>query len=142
MAPEATVEQSYFSIYVFIAFVIIFIIIGGIVYYTPELINIKKEWLSNNVIDPLTNLFYTTKDLLTGKNNVQPNEDTTSYGPASVTNDSVVPADTTNMFKQTWCLVGEDMAGRWCVQVPGESACDKDRSFPNKNDCENSNDTK
>jgi hypothetical protein len=38
--------------------------------------------------------------------------------------------------EQTWCFVGEDMAGRWCMQVPGPKACDPDRTFHNKNSCE------
>ena len=39
---------------------------------------------------------------------------------------------------QSWCLVGEDMAGRWCVQVGGKNACDPGRMYTSKNECENS----
>jgi len=40
---------------------------------------------------------------------------------------------------QTWCIVGEDMTGRWCVQVQNETACDKDRTYTSKNECEKPN---
>ena len=132
--PEP-VNTSYFSIYVVVAITLIVLIVGGIVYYAPDVINLEQGWLSNNVYDPLVDLYQRTVSWVTGKNIVQPNEDVTKYGPATITNNTLV-ADTTDKFKQVWCLVGEDMTGRWCIQVPGEGACEVDRSFPNKNDCE------
>lgn len=150
-SPEPIAVQSYFSIYVFVAFSIIFMIIAGIVYYAPDIVNIDKEWLSNNVVYPLTNLFNTTKDWFTGKNKEQPVEDTTPYGPATITNNdstastaapsaptAQAASGTPDTFKQIWCLVGEDLTGKWCIQVPGDHVCDKDRSYPGKNDCEKS----
>lgn len=134
--PAQTAVTSNFSIYIGIAFILIFLIIAGIFYYAPDIINIDRDWLSNNVTDPLMNLYSSSMDWLKGKNKVETIEDTSSYGPAKITNNSLVPEDTANTFKQVWCLVGEDIAGRWCIQVPGEQSCDSDRSFPNKNDCE------
>jgi hypothetical protein len=38
--------------------------------------------------------------------------------------------------KETWCFVGEDKTGRWCVKVPTDHACDPDRTFSTRSDCE------
>ncbi len=133
--PEP-VNTSYFSIYVVVAITFIVLIVGGIVYYAPDVINLQQDWLSNNVYLPLVDLYEKTVSWVTGKNIVQPNEDVTNYGPATITNNNVLVPEATDKFKQVWCLVGEDMTGRWCIQVPGEGLCEVDRSFPNKNDCE------
>lgn len=45
------------------------------------------------------------------------------------------PAANTVPQGQTWCFVGEDVQGRWCVQVPSKHACDSNRSFPSEEDC-------
>lgn len=37
---------------------------------------------------------------------------------------------------QTWCFVGEDLTGRWCVKVPNPQACSPERVFNNRADCE------
>ena len=36
----------------------------------------------------------------------------------------------------SWCFVGEDLSGRYCVQVPSDNACTSDRSFTTKGECE------
>jgi len=38
--------------------------------------------------------------------------------------------------KESWCFVGEDLTGRYCVQVPSEKSCDTDRVFLTRKDCE------
>ena len=38
--------------------------------------------------------------------------------------------------EETWCFVGEDMTGRWCVRVPHRGACDAERSYSSKSDCQ------
>lgn len=38
--------------------------------------------------------------------------------------------------KESWCFVGEDLTGRFCVQVPSEKSCDTDRLFGTRKDCE------
>jgi hypothetical protein len=35
----------------------------------------------------------------------------------------------------TWCFVGEDLLGRYCVKVPGPHACTPDRSYTSDSDC-------
>lgn len=37
---------------------------------------------------------------------------------------------------EAWCFVGEDLEGRWCVQVPSREACDANRVFGSREDCE------
>ena len=36
---------------------------------------------------------------------------------------------------QTWCFVGEDVAGRHCVQVPSTASCDPERTFTSRLAC-------
>jgi hypothetical protein len=37
--------------------------------------------------------------------------------------------------RQVWCFVGEDATGRWCVQVPSDSACSADRAYDSESGC-------
>jgi len=37
---------------------------------------------------------------------------------------------------ESWCFVGEDLSGRYCVKVPSHKACNSDRSFYTREDCE------
>ena len=37
---------------------------------------------------------------------------------------------------ESWCFVGEDFEGRWCVKVPARSACDANRVFGSQDECE------
>lgn len=39
-------------------------------------------------------------------------------------------------FRQTWCFVGEDRTGRYCVKVPGPKSCDPDRRYYTRLECE------
>lgn len=45
------------------------------------------------------------------------------------------PAANTVPQGKTWCFVGEDVQGRWCIQVPSAHACDANRSFASEEDC-------
>lgn len=38
--------------------------------------------------------------------------------------------------RETWCLVGEDLNGRYCVRVPGPHSCTHERSFLSRDQCE------
>lgn len=38
--------------------------------------------------------------------------------------------------KESWCFVGEDFTGRWCVNVPSERSCDAERTFGSRSECE------
>lgn len=39
-------------------------------------------------------------------------------------------------LRESWCFVGEDLSGRYCVKVPSEEACDPSRTFLTESDCE------
>lgn len=39
-------------------------------------------------------------------------------------------------IRETWCLVGEDLSGRYCVKVPDKSLCPSDRKYPSRDACE------
>jgi hypothetical protein len=38
--------------------------------------------------------------------------------------------------RETWCFVGEDLTGRFCVKVPSEQSCDRDRTYGSRSECE------
>ena len=38
--------------------------------------------------------------------------------------------------KETWCFVGEDLSGRYCVKVPSETSCSSERTFNSRSSCE------
>lgn len=38
--------------------------------------------------------------------------------------------------KQSWCFVGEDLTGRYCVLVPTPESCPTERRFQSRGDCE------
>ena len=37
--------------------------------------------------------------------------------------------------KESWCFVGEDVQGRWCVHVPSATSCTPDRTFDSEDAC-------
>jgi len=37
---------------------------------------------------------------------------------------------------ETWCFLGEDATGRWCVKVPLPSLCEPSRSYGGRDPCE------
>jgi len=39
------------------------------------------------------------------------------------------------VVQETWCLVGEDLAGRYCVKVPGPQSCTQERSYLSQDQC-------
>jgi len=112
-----------FSIYQIIGFIVMFIILAAIVSYSKDILSVDfSSWFRN----PTT--FLASTDERTGMS-----------GPAPVEQKDVpmgVGKKTAALSEMYWCLVGEDMAGRWCVQVQDEKNCDKDRTFKSKNECE------
>jgi hypothetical protein len=36
----------------------------------------------------------------------------------------------------SWCFVGEDLSGRYCVKVPSEESCEAYRLFKSRDECE------
>jgi len=37
---------------------------------------------------------------------------------------------------ESWCFVGEDLTGRYCLKVPSDVSCDAERLFRTRRDCE------
>ena len=122
MPPE---PSSGFSIYQIIGFILIFIVIASIVSYSKNLFNFDLSSL----------LFRNHITFLSSVNERSSGE--TAYQPAPVekTVDSNIGKSEASA-EMYWCLVGEDNTGRWCVQVPNESNCEKDRVYNSKNKCE------
>jgi len=56
--------------------------------------------------------------------------DASIYPPKS----SLLPYDNTK--NQTWCFVGEDNTGRYCVKVPATDLCEPIRTFGSRESCE------
>ena len=57
-------------------------------------------------------------------------------GAATVAKAATPEQSLKTLKKESWCFVGEDLTGRYCVQVPSEKSCDTDRLFGNRKDCE------
>jgi len=117
-----------FSIYAIIGIIILFTIFASVVSYSKDLF-VLPSWVPG-----ISSLF--------GGAPADPAGDMPNDGPAPVTypdGEGKIPASSNvsnDSAEQTWCLVGEDMAGRWCVEVPNVKACDADRTFNSKNTCE------
>jgi len=114
-----------FSIYQVAGFILIFIILAAIVSYSKNILIIDfSSWFQN----PAT--FLASTNERTGES--------TAYQPAPVAQKEVPMGlgKTAALSEMYWCNVGEDMVGRWCVQVPSEKNCDKDRTFGTKSECE------
>jgi hypothetical protein len=37
---------------------------------------------------------------------------------------------------ESWCFVGEDLTGRYCVKVPSAGSCEASRTYKSRQDCE------
>jgi hypothetical protein len=57
-------------------------------------------------------------------------QDDTQYKRSS----SLLPYDNTR--NQTWCFIGEDNTGRYCVKVPSPDLCEPIRTFGQRESCE------
>lgn len=61
----------------------------------------------------------------------------TEIAPAPLSAAAIAAAENQPaILSESWCFVGEDTTGRWCVRVPSSHACDPDRSFASRSDCE------
>jgi hypothetical protein len=118
------------STYQLFAFFIIFLIFASIIYYTKDVIH--YEWRKLYPVNELTGVSSGTSlgDSSPAKLDYK--------ALAREETKNVLPAEGSNTFEQTWCLVGEDMAGRWCLQVKSPAACEANRTYSTKNKCETS----
>ena len=94
--------------------------------YVPQLITSAQDAMASSVTSDHTKLTGETVDL-TGSPVQQP-----SATPAHVDDVAAKQPD----LNESWCFVGEDLSGRYCVKVPKDSACTKDRVYHSRSDCE------
>lgn len=119
------------SMYRIIGIVAAFVILASLLSFSEDLlrIDLKKYYYD------IYYYFYPIKSATT-------NEDETRSGPAPVeTSESASESKTdkagsAGSAEQFWCLVGEDMVGRWCVQVLAPNMCPAERTYAFKNECE------
>jgi hypothetical protein len=136
--------QSGFSVYQIIGIIVIFTIVASVVSYSRHLFIASyeqtKNWLFAKV--PFLNRQSTPEpvggSMLNFSKLIYPNAGDAAQPTVSESTNSVSPPEPEPAASadQTWCLVGEDMAGRWCVQVPSIKACDQDRTYSSRNKCE------
>ena len=149
-----SMDTSAFSTYQIIAVVIIFTIVASIVYYTRDFF--LSEWKKLYPVNELTGETPLQAALNSQDNVNKSGPATIDYGKAAGANSSQATGELMGASEpskadpvlggpasseQTWCLVGEDMAGRWCMQVATPKHCEAVRTYKTKNQCERSNDT-
>lgn len=49
---------------------------------------------------------------------------------------TVAPVAPVHPDIESWCFVGEDLTGRYCVKVPSAKSCDAARTYKSRQDCE------
>ncbi len=138
------------STYLIVAFIIIFLIFSSLVYYTRNVL--YNFWRSIYPVHELTGETPLQAALAVNVDINKSQSSTIDYSNNSATASSpsfleaAPPKDGTVLegpasSEQTWCLVGEDMAGRWCIQVKSPKWCEPIRTYNTKNKCETANDT-
>jgi hypothetical protein len=148
------IDTRNISTYKIIAVVVIFLIIASAVYYAKDYI--YSEWRKLFPVNKLTgeselisNVTSSTPAVLNYSNvapGLTPSVPSVPKGPTvvdtvmSVLEPAKTESESAASAEQTWCLVGEDMAGRWCLQVQSPAGCEPSRTYKTKNQCERSND--
>lgn len=134
-APESTMSS-----YMIVAFVIIFLIFSSIIYYMKDVF--YSIWRSAYPVSELTGQPIVSEQNTGTVSDTQPASTVLDYAgmttstPPGPVDTTVAVAAAAASSDQTWCLVGEDMAGRWCMQVQSDAHCDADRTYRTKNKCE------
>jgi len=147
---QSSMNTSDFSIYQIVGVVIIFLIVASIIYYMKD--SFYYAWRKLYPINELTG----ESSLLTGLNQSTLEESTLEKNNSDSTpltnlaqkvDDTKSNKDLNSLenkiqasSEQTWCLVGEDNAGRWCMQVQSPAHCEPVRTYKTKNQCEQSSD--
>jgi hypothetical protein len=140
-APVPVVTNEGISIYRLIGIVVAFVIFASLMSFSENLFNIDlKKYFYDFYY-----YYYPIKSLTTEEKETTVIEETdTNYGPAPVPTQSLETSSDVTTHKepsadsaeQFWCFVGEDMVGRWCVQVLSPNMCPSERTYANKNACE------
>lgn len=142
MGPNIQAPVLGISIYKLIGVTLIFIVIAATFSYSKDIFKLAySQILQINVGLYLPEWMIKKFD----GDSVHKKEDEARVGPAPV--DDATTINTKNdesnkaeaSFEQTWCLVGEDEQGRWCIQVKSKESCDTERTYDTKNSCEKPN---
>jgi hypothetical protein len=137
-----TIDTNDFSTYQIVAFVIIFLIVASIIYYAKDYLYFewKKLYPVNELSGetPLQAALNSQSDVTKSESAKLDYSKTRTESKSKKIETSKADSVIKNVesSEQSWCLVGEDMAGRWCVQVKGPSQCDPMRTYTTKNKCE------
>jgi len=146
-----TIGTTAFTSYQIFGFVIIFLIFASIIYYTKDVL--YSEWRKMYPVNELTGetplqSAFAAQDNINKSAPAQIDYSKDASGSQATgilmgaqeaaTNKPVLEGPAS--ADQTWCLVGEDMAGRWCIQVQSPAGCEPVRTYKTKNQCERSND--
>ena len=57
------------------------------------------------------------------------------HSPIAVEEAKKEVPDKKPIIQDTWCFVGEDISGRYCVKVPSKESCVPDRTFRSLSEC-------
>jgi hypothetical protein len=156
-----TPEPSSYSVYQIIGVIIIFTIFASVVSYSRNILSVDGlSWLSDKVksmnpfnkSDPVGIEHNHSGAALQYPNNDKPmskelkelvkdtkqeskelqKEEEKKHVPIASAKEPPPAASA----EQTWCFIGDDIAGRWCIQVHDEKSCDNNRAYKSKNACE------
>lgn len=117
-----TPDTKGISIYRIIGIVVAFIIFASVISFSKDLFTVDLSWFN--------------RALFNEKTSIHKNEDETRSGPEILGDKENDTTSNKAVADQTWCFVGEDLVGRWCVQVSSPNSCPSERSFSSKNQCE------
>lgn len=121
-------------LWVFIVIVLIIILAGGILSY--YLSYVTSPWLSDRLT--ATKHLY---DLIPSWLSSKPKQNSyielrTTEIPEPLKVEEKPKTQEKQESRSTWCFVGEDYSGRFCVKVPGPKSCTHDRSYLTEEECE------
>ena len=161
---EKSINTTDFSMYQIVGFAIIFLILASIINFSKNLISTEwsKFYPTNELTgetplqaalrsqDNVNKSGPATLDYKTLATSSESSPGSSSSSLSQITGELMgaeQPSKSGSAFEgqasaeQTWCLVGEDIAGRWCIQVQSAKACEPIRTYKTKNQCERSSDT-
>jgi len=137
---EKPIAGSFISSYIYLIIGIAFI--GALVYlylyYTKSpLIQFRKDTdtvISNEPKSDLLELLEKkpiTPNVVEEKKPVPPNVVEEKHN----TKQTEIKEHNKSLGQDTWCFIGEDISGRYCVKVPSKESCVPDRTFRSLQEC-------
>jgi hypothetical protein len=61
---------------------------------------------------------------------------TTAFDTSAASIQPPQPPAVVHPDTESWCFVGEDLTGRYCVKVPSAKSCEASRTYRSRQDCE------